>query len=80
MGGVFLVILLLSFLIMMRLLDAERIPDRTIRTMETVPEMAPPPPPPLEIQEETPPPPPLPLPKLEVQIESVAPPLVATLD
>lgn len=79
-GGVFLVILLLSFLIMMRLLDAERIPDRTIRTMETVPEMAPPPPPPLEIQEETPPPPPLPLPKLEVQIESVAPPLVATLD
>ncbi|MDE0569128.1 MAG: energy transducer TonB [Verrucomicrobiales bacterium] len=79
-GGVFLVMLLLSFLIMMRLLDAKRIPDRTIRTMETVPEMAPPPPPPLEIQEETPPPPPPPLPKLELQIESVAPPLVATLD
>jgi len=80
-GGVFLVILLISFLIMMRLLDAKRIPDRTIRTMETVPEMAPPPPPPLEIQEETPPPPPPPpLPKLELQIENVAPPLVATLD
>ncbi len=79
-GAVFLVILLILFLIMMRLLDAKRIPDRTIRTMETVPEMAPPPPPPLEIQEETPPPPPPPLPKLELQIESVAPPLVATLD
>ncbi|HIG85282.1 MAG TPA: hypothetical protein EYG40_11210 [Verrucomicrobia bacterium] len=79
-GGLFLVILLISFLIMMRLLDAKRIPDRTIRTMETVPEMAPPPPPPLEIQEETPPPPPPPLPKLELQIESVAPPLIATLD
>jgi len=46
-----------------------------------VSEMAPPPPPPLEVQEETPPPPPPPpLPKLELQIESVAPPLVATLD
>ena len=80
-GAVFLVILLISFLLMMRLLDAKRIPDRTIRTMETVSEMAPPPPPPLEVQEETPPPPPPPpLPKLELQIESVAPPLVATLD
>ena len=80
-GGVFLVLILLLFLIMMRLLDAKRIPDLTIRTMETVPEMAPPPPPPLEIQEETPPPPPPPpLPKLELQIESVAPPLMATLD
>ena len=80
-GAVFLVILLISFLLMMRLLDAKRIPDRTIRTMETVSEMAPPPPPTLEVQEETPPPPPPPpLPKLELQIESVAPPLVATLD
>ena len=76
-----MVILLISFLLMMRLLDAKRIPDRTIRTIETVSEMAPPPPPPLEVQEETPPPPPPPpLPKLELQIESVAPPLVATLD
>ena len=80
-GAVFLVILLISFLLMMRLLDAKRIPDRTIRTIETVSEMAPPPPPPLEVQEETPPPPPPPpLPKLELQIESVASPLVATLD
>jgi protein TonB len=80
-GGVFLVLLLLLFLIMMRLLDAKRIPERTIRTMETAPEMASPPPPPLEIQEETlPPPPPPPLPKLDLQIENVAPPLVATLD
>ena len=77
-GAVFLVILLISFLLMMRLLDAKRIPERTIRTMETVSEMAPPPPPPLEVQEETPPPPPLP--KLELQIASVAPPVVATLD
>ena len=49
-GAVFLVFLLLTFMILMRLLDAKRLPERTIRTMETVDELALPPPPPLEIQ------------------------------
>ena len=34
-GAVFLVFLLLTFMILMRLLDAKRLPERTIRTMET---------------------------------------------
>ena len=82
LGAVFIVFLLLTFLILMRILDAKRIPEQTIRTVETLEEMAPPPPPPLEIQESTPPPPPPPppLPRLEMQIESIAPPIVATLD
>ena len=37
-GAVFLVSLLLIFMILMRLLDAKRLPERTIRTMETVDE------------------------------------------
>lgn len=81
-GAAFLVFLLLTFLILMRLLDAKRLPERTIRMVETLEEMAPPPPPPIEIQKSTPPPPPPPpsLPRLEMQIESIAPPIVATLD
>ena len=81
-GAAFLVCLLLTFLILMRLLDAKRLPEQTIRMVETLEEMAPPPPPPIEIQESTPPPPPPPpsLPRLEMQIESIAPPIVATLD
>ena len=47
-GAVFLVFLLLTFMILMRLLDAKRLPERTIRTMETVDELALPPPPPLD--------------------------------
>ena len=81
-GAVFLVSLLLIFMILMRLLDAKRLPERTIRTMETVDELALPPPPPLEIQS-TPPPPPPPspsLPRLELEIENISQPLVATLD
>ena len=81
-GAAFLVCLLLTSLILMRLLDAKRLPEQTIRMVETLEEMAPPPPPPIEIQESTPPPPPPPpsLPRLEMQIESIAPPVVATLD
>ena len=81
-GAAFLVCLLLTFLTLMRLLDAKRLPERTIRMVETLEEMAPPTPPPIEIQESTPPPPPPPpsLPRLEMQIESIAPPVVATLD
>ena len=81
-GAAFLVCLLLTFLILMRLLDAKRLPEQTIRMVETLEEMAPPPPPPIEIQESTPPPPPPPpsLPRLEMQMESIAPPVVATLD
>ena len=80
-GAVFLVFLLLTFMILMRLLDAKRLPERTIRTMETVDELALPPPPPLEIQSTPPPPPPPPsLPRLEIEIENISQPLVATLD
>ena len=65
----------------MRLLDAGRVPDRTLRTMETVEELAPPPPPPpVTLEEPPPPPPPVSLPSLEIQIEQVAPALSATLD
>lgn len=79
-GATFLAITLLVFLVMMRLLDAKRIPDRVIRTVDTISEVAPPPPPPLELQQESPPPPPSRLPKLDLQIENVAPPLVGSLD
>ena len=80
-SAVFLVLLLLTFMILMRLLDAKRLPERTIRTMETVDELALPPPPPLEIQLTPPPPPPPPsLPRLEIEIEDISQPLVATLD
>ena len=79
-GAVFLVSLLLIFMILMRLLDAKRLPERTIRTMETVDELALPPPPPLEIQSTPPPPPPPSLPRLELEIENISQPLVATLD
>ena len=80
-GAVFLVFLLLTFMILMRLLDAKRLPERTIRTMETDDELALPPPPPLEIQSTPPPPPPPPsLPRLEIEIENISQPLVATLD
>lgn len=80
-SAVFLVFLLLTFMILMRLLDAKRLPERTIRTMETVDELALPPPPPLEIQLTPPPPPPPPsLPRLEIEIEDISQPLVATLD
>ena len=80
-SAVFLVFLLLTFMILMRLLDAKRLPERTIRTMETVDELALPPPPPLEIQSTPPPPPPPPsLPRLEIEIENISQPLVATLD
>ena len=49
--------------------------------METVDEVALPPPPPLEIQSTPPPPPPPPsLPRLEIEIENISQPLVATLD
>ena len=44
-GAAFLVCLLLTFLILMRLLDAKRLPEQTIRMVETLEEMAPPPPP-----------------------------------
>ena len=82
-GAVFLVFLLLTFMILMRLLDAKRLPERTIRTMETLDELALRPPPPLEIQltpPPPPPPPPLSLPRLEIEIEDISQPLVATLD
>ena len=79
-SAVFLVFLLLTFMILMRLLDAKRLPERTIRTMETVDELALPPPPPLEIQSTPPPPPPPSLPRLEIEIENISQPLVATLD
>jgi len=80
-GAAGLALLLVVFLATMRLLDAGRVPDRMLRTVETVDAVAAvPPPPPPETFEEPPPPPPVSLPHLEVQIENVAPPLVASLD
>ena len=49
-GAIFVVLVLLTFMILMRLLDAKRLPEKTIRTMETIDELALPPPPPIEIQ------------------------------
>ena len=48
----------------------QRLPEKTIRTMETIDELALPPPPPIEIQSTAPPPPPPPsLPRLEIEVE-----------
>lgn len=80
-GALGLAALLVVFLAGMRLLDARRIPAQTVRTMETVDELAPPPPPPpVSVEAPPPPPPPMSLPRLDVQIEQVAPALSATLD
>ena len=72
--------LLLALLIFIRLLDSERTPDRLVRQVETIDEVAvpapPPPPPPVE---ETPPPPP-PLPQLDLQLDNIAPPIKAVID
>ena len=57
-GAIFVVLVLLTFMILMRLLDAKRLPEKTIRTMETIDELALPPPPPIEIQSTASPPPP----------------------
>lgn len=80
-GAAGLALLLVVFLATMRLLDAGRVPDRMVRSVETIDAVAAvPPPPPPESFEEPPPPPPMRLPHLEVQIENVAPPLAASLD
>ena len=39
-GAIFVVLVLLTFMILMRLLDAKRLPEKTIRTMETIDELA----------------------------------------
>ncbi len=82
-GAVVLSALLVVFLVFLRVLSSERVPDQTIRLVETAPEIAapPPPPPPVEeIREEPPPPPSAPLPQLEVELDSSAPALKATFD
>ena len=79
-GAIFVVLVLLTFMILMRLLDAKRLPEKTIRTMETIDELALPPPP-IEIQSTAPPPPPPPsLPRLEIEVENISQPIVATLE
>ncbi len=75
--------MLLVFLVATRWFDSARMPDREIRPLETIEEVAlpaPPPPPPIEPVDPPPPPPPPKLPRLEVQLDSVAPPLKATVD
>jgi protein TonB len=81
-GAAGFTVLLFVFLATMRLLDAGRVPDQTLRPMETIKEVAavPPPPPPENLEEPPPPPPPAMLPSLELQIESTAPALAASLD
>ena len=82
-GAAGMTAMLLVFLAATRWFDSSRAPDRTIRKIETIEEVAPaaPPPPPLVEPEDPPPPPPPPkLPRLEVQLENVAPPLRATID
>lgn len=81
-----LTVFLLLFLVFARWLDAQRAPDQIIRMVELAPPvvLAAPPPPPQqesEAQDDAPPPPPqVDLPHLELQIEAIAPPLVARLD
>jgi len=75
--------MLLVFLTAMRWFDAGRTPNREIRQIETIEEVAlpaPPLPPPADPVDPPPPPPPPKLPRLEVQLDSVAPPLKATID
>jgi len=80
-GAVGLTALLLVFLTAMKLLNANRITDQTLRPVETLEEIASPPPPPLPVfEQQKPPPPPLPLlPKLKLQLENISPPLQADL-
>lgn len=76
-------VMLLLFLVATRWFDSSRMPDREMRPMETIEEVAlpaPPPPPPLDPVDPPPPPPPPRLPQLEVRLDSVAPPLKATVD
>lgn len=79
-GAAGLAVLLLFFLSAMRLLNATRITEQTLRPMESIDEIAPPPPPPLQVNAEPPPSPtPVILPRLDIQIENIAPPLQASL-
>lgn len=78
----FLTVMLIGFLVFTRWLDSRRIqPEITIRTLQgtsAVDLPAPPPPPP---PSEPPPPPKMPpLPKLDIQIDSPAPAIKATLE
>ena len=81
-GAAGFTVLLFVFLATMRLLDAGRVPDQMLRTMEIAKEVVapPPPPPPESLEEPPPPPPPATLPSLEVEIESTAPALAASFD
>lgn len=82
-GAAVLTALLVVFMVAARLFDSDAQPDREIRKLETVEEVAlpaPPPPPPADPDEPPPPPPPPTLPRLEIQLENIAPPVAATLD
>lgn len=73
---------LLVFLAGLRLAQKPEEPDQTIRTLSTVDPVAlpaPPPPPPAEV-EPPPPPPEENLPKLELALDSVAPPVKARIE
>ena len=80
-GAIGLTVMLLVFLTAMKLLNANRIAEQTLRPVESLEEIAsPPPPPPPVLKRQQPPPPPMKLlPKLELQLENVSPPILADL-
>lgn len=81
-SAVALTVGLLVFLAGLRLAQKPEEPDQTIRTLSTVDPVAlpaPPPPPPAEV-EPPPPPPEENLPKLELALDSVAPPVKARIE
>ena len=81
-GAVLLTSMLLIFLVVMRIVEAGRNPEREIRVLDSIEEVAlpAPPPPPLFEPTKPPPPPPSGLPRLEIQLDDVAPPIKAVVD
>ncbi|MCB1090329.1 MAG: energy transducer TonB [Verrucomicrobiae bacterium] len=82
-GAAGLTALVFALLVAARIYDSGRVPDREIRRLDTIEEVAlpaPPPPPSIDPEDPPPPPPPPTLPRLEIQLENVAPPVAATLD
>lgn len=79
-----LTLLLVAFLVLMRILDASRVPEETIRMVELTPELAmpapPPPPPAAQTFAEPAPPPRVELPQLDIQMDQLAPALKARID
>ncbi len=69
---------LLLFLVGMRLTRSSQSPTLSLRTLSTISPVSLPAPPPPPAAETPPPPPPPELPRLDIQLDSVAPPIKAT--